>query len=436
VNRVTSLHAQRGHLLIILAVALAARLLVFGYLYVLQGGSPADIGGGDQTGYMAMAHYVNASGDLSADLFMARGSLLPMIAGVLYRLVGEEPFVVIALHILVGTITCALVYHLAAITGFSTRVAFLAGLVAALEPALVTNNVLFLTETLFNFFFVLGLIWLVYLVERPSWDKALLSGVLIGLATLTRPTTLVFPVVTLIVLLCARVRRWWRYVVPHVVIFLVFVGAIVFRNWYYNGIVAFSTEGEWTLLFVRAVASERRATGDPPHVIYARYIQEIERRLGHEVPETIESPSSAIWSYFQPATPETFRVISEMAWEKNLAYPFWYVANIPVGLVRFFAMDRAIPLPIPIQWGINIVTLALAGWGVWTMWRSPERRQALLLLGVSILYVIGITVAVATAALSVRHRLPATIPLLILAAQGLDALWERWRERTIWTKAT
>jgi 4-amino-4-deoxy-L-arabinose transferase-like glycosyltransferase len=85
---------------------------------------------------------------------------------------------------------------------FGARTGLLAGLVAALNPALITHSHLLWSETLFGLLVTTGLLGGVWLARRPSWALAGASGVVFGLAALTREVALVTAGV------CVAWRAW------------------------------------------------------------------------------------------------------------------------------------------------------------------------------------------------------------------------------------
>ena len=420
---------SRRHLLIVIGVALVLRLAVFGLIYGVRHAGPGDLGGGDAPAYMAMAHYIYATGAMSNTLFLPRPPLFPALAALLYSFTGENVWGPIVLNFVMGVLTCAVIYQLARAVGQSPRWALIAGLIAAVYPAMLLSSVSFLTEAPFLLFYALALLLLARFIAAPNWRDLLLAAATLACATLTRLITLALPallVILLFALIARRDRRWVQYAAVFVFISALPWAVLTFRSWYYNGIATPSTTGQWVLLFMRATSSERRVTGEAAPVIYARYIQEIERRLGHTVPPLDSIKPEAIWGYFQP-TPEMQTVISQMAIEKNLAYPQWYILNSFYGLYRIFLMGDEAIMPLAIHIPLQLAFVLLACVGLWQTWRR-DRRFAWL-LGLPALFALGTTIALETAVLDTRHGLPVALPMCVLAAQGIAFAWARWQAR-------
>jgi 4-amino-4-deoxy-L-arabinose transferase-like glycosyltransferase len=406
------------HMLIILVVAIGLRLPLFLNLYLIQGRDIALTCGGDPGAYMGMAQHVYLYGNVSDTLFLPRAFLFPALAGILYHVTGQSPLAIIFLNILINTLTCLAIYRLAQAVGLSSRLSLAAGLIAALYPAMISSSICYMTDALMAFFFALSLLLFARFLNRPNWLDLLLATATLDCANLTRSAMILLPF--LLVLFVIWRTRMWRYALVFLFVAMLPLGLLTFRNWYYGHIPTFSTQGQWMLLFMRATSSERRATGDDPGVIYARYIQEIERRLGHEVPPLESIPTERIWKYLQPS-PEEYAVISDMAIKENLRYPVWYVLNTFYGLYLILVKAPEVTL-LPsllsdvLHFGF-VVLACLGGWGFW----KHGRRWALLFGSVA-LATIGLTIALETAVVNTRHGLAGALVMFILAARGIEAV--------------
>src|SRR5262249_42650780 len=229
----------------------------------------------------------------------------------------------------------------------SGRLALIAGLIAAVYPSMLMASISYMTEAFFCFYFALALLLMARFLIDSRWRDLLLSAAVLALATLSRAVTLPLPF-PLALLIIRRSKAWQVKLLTYLMIAFLPIGVLTFRNWVYDGIASPSTESAWMLLFMRAASSERRVTDEDPTAIYARYVREIEQRLGN--PEAQNIPANSILSYFQP-TPAMHSVISQMAIEKNLKYPVWYILNGFYGLYLvlfrsdFIAISPLVLLP-------------------------------------------------------------------------------------------
>ena len=109
---------------------------------------------------------------------------------------------------LLDSITCLMIMVLGRRI-FPTN-SWLFGFLAAVWPNLIMHSAMLLTDTLFIFFFTTFLLSFVWLLEKQKMSYALMVGVMLGLATMTRPVTQFFilltPVLVPILLICAKAR--------------------------------------------------------------------------------------------------------------------------------------------------------------------------------------------------------------------------------------
>jgi 4-amino-4-deoxy-L-arabinose transferase-like glycosyltransferase len=119
------------------------------------------------------------------------------------------------LHVLLGVATVLLVWRLGATAGsilgatagsrFGATAglsssAVLAALLIALDPILLAQSALVMTETLATFLTTAGLAALVWTTRRPTAFRAMLAGVTLGLGVLCRPTLLLWALAVAVVL--------------------------------------------------------------------------------------------------------------------------------------------------------------------------------------------------------------------------------------------
>ena len=195
--------------LVIVAIALIVRLAA------LTAWSNQDLRGThDQIGYFVLAQNVrlhhafsygqplrwaeepvlDAPGpyDPTAD----RAPLYPLVIAALWS--GDKPplLEVWLVQGIVGTLVAMLVYSMA-LEAFGFGAALVAGLAMALAPFTAFTTVLFLSETLFTFFLTASLwFW--------TRKKAVLAGIFLGAATLTRAVSL--PIIGVVLLLGLLVK--------------------------------------------------------------------------------------------------------------------------------------------------------------------------------------------------------------------------------------
>jgi 4-amino-4-deoxy-L-arabinose transferase-like glycosyltransferase len=116
----------------------------------------------------------------------------PLLLAGLYGL-GLGPISMLWLHVLFAALTAWIVYRLALHFGASERVGLMAVALYLVYPPLWKSNLVLGSETLFILLFLGSLTLFLRAMKGGGLAVYGISGVLLGLATLTRPVTLVFP---------------------------------------------------------------------------------------------------------------------------------------------------------------------------------------------------------------------------------------------------
>ncbi len=111
------------------------------------------------------------------------------------------------LHVALGVATVVLTYWLALHWGLGRWSPLPAALVAV-DPVLLIHSALVMTETLASFLAVAALLATTRCAERPTAGRAALSGAIMALAVLSRPTFLVWMALTILLMPLAADR--WR----------------------------------------------------------------------------------------------------------------------------------------------------------------------------------------------------------------------------------
>ena len=146
-----------------------------------------------------------------------------------FSLLLEPQYAIALLHWALGLATVFLAFDLFQRIGGSKRMAALAGLLVAIDPILLAQSRLVMTETLAAFFAIL-LLWLLVRVKplvKASRQRAAYFGVgaVIGVASLCRPAFLVFAALIFAMLVICELRRKITWFCP--VIFLFGVGLVL-----------------------------------------------------------------------------------------------------------------------------------------------------------------------------------------------------------------
>jgi 4-amino-4-deoxy-L-arabinose transferase-like glycosyltransferase len=134
-----------------------------------------------------------------------RAPLWPALIALVYGVLGPHDHIVRLLLSIVGSTTCVLIYCFAKDL-FGRRVGLCIGLLATIYPFLFIYDGWLYSESVYTFL-LLAFCYALYHQQRtPRWSLAVLSGILLGLLSLTRPNGL------LILSLCIvwAVALGWR----------------------------------------------------------------------------------------------------------------------------------------------------------------------------------------------------------------------------------
>jgi 4-amino-4-deoxy-L-arabinose transferase-like glycosyltransferase len=125
--------------------------------------------------------------DMSGNPFTVLTPLYPLLIGILYRLIPAMDIETVArLVSLAGASTAVVAFYWLLRARYSLRLSFTAALLFALLPLRVWSGFWALSEGLYVGLVMLGVV-LLFRPLRSYWLSAVLGGVLLGLAYLTRP---------------------------------------------------------------------------------------------------------------------------------------------------------------------------------------------------------------------------------------------------------
>ena len=134
-----------------------------------------------------------ASGDLWAKAPFFRAPLYPFFLTLLIKIFGEDLYFLRIVQILIGSLSCVLIYLLARRL-FNSRVALLASLFACFYAPFIFYEAEF-QDTFLIIFLDILLVYLLFLAQKkPSLFRFFLSGIILGLSAIARPNILLFAV--------------------------------------------------------------------------------------------------------------------------------------------------------------------------------------------------------------------------------------------------
>jgi 4-amino-4-deoxy-L-arabinose transferase-like glycosyltransferase len=188
----------------------------------------------------------------------ARTPLYPLFIASIYWIGGQNTILIVAAQIVLGALTVLLCYHLGRKV-FSRPVALLGAFLLAASMESITSAYYVLTETLFSFVFLAGMIaWVNGFQGRNKFWLAA-AAVLMGLSSLCRPVALYFPVILAFGLLLDRgIRRRGRMLNAALFLSLYLLSLFpwIVRNLSVVGSPTISTKSSYNLLFFEAASLE------------------------------------------------------------------------------------------------------------------------------------------------------------------------------------
>lgn len=348
--------------------------------------------------------------------YVVRMPGFPLLLAAGMKLLGSNSLALRFLLAGVGTVACGLVYKLGADL-FDASVGLIAAALAAVSPPMVVFSVLFLSETLFAAALLASLILLARIV-RPHVNQssssrilAFAAGAACGFATLVRPTWLLIgPVfVALYVALHKeghdKEARFFRKSRISACASLLLGLAITLlpwaiRNWRVTDHFVLTTLWAGPSLY----------DGLNPDATGASDMSFIE--------------GDGLYAHMSEY--DVDQHYRSAAWKFAMEHPGHAVALAFKKLGRFWN-----PFPNAeqfgqwyVQWGIALYFLPLLIFAIIGCWKTKRQFWLWFLPAAPILYFSAVhTVFVG----SLRYRLPAEYPMLVLAAVGLSSLWSRVR---------
>ena len=397
-------------LLIVMTVALILRV---GAAAVLQFQLDKQPGrqfliAGDATGYWTLGEQL-ANGK-SFELYVPPRRIMrtpgfPWVLSLGMRMFGDDIIYIRLMLALVGTAACGLVFWLGKEL-VDPETGVIAAGVAAISPAFVGFTPLILSETLFAATMLLSLIAVAKLLNlnqqnqqasRQRYLWAFLAGVLVGIATLVRPSwLLVGPGCAFLYWALAQRNRHGFCLAAMLCLGLaVSLAPWTIRNYRLTGHIVPTTLWVGPSLYD---GMNPQATGDSDMAFVER--DGVYQRM----------------SEF-----DADRYYRDAAWKYAAAHPARIVQLAGIKLARYWspwpnaAQFRTWYLMIPLALFFAAIMLAAIRGG----WLSRDRFWLCLLTAGPIVYFAGIHALFIG---SIRYRLPAEYPLLVLTAIGIRSL--------------
>jgi len=365
--------------------------------------------------YLALARdpaagYLDAASPLFS-LGLFRTPVYPVAAAVVLRAFGGQVAAVIAAQIALGALTVALVAALGSLLA-GERAGRWAALVFALDPIPVLYGTVFQPETLFTALLVAAALLWTRALRTGGTGPAAATGVLLGLAVLTRPVGVALPVaLAAVALLASPAVPRTRVVAAMGAACLLVTSAWIARNAVMTGTPMLTTVSSINLIDFRAAPALARAEGLTWDEARRRLAARVEARSGPDEGR-LDRARNAV----------ALRVLRD--------HPLAAGADFVEGLVRLFAgsgltalsalVGDPDPESLSSAWKWPVLTVLLA-WmvalyiAVLLGLRSLLRRGARLEVGVCAAFILALALVAAGPSASTRFRVPLVPFLAVLA---------------------
>ncbi len=323
------------------------------------------------------------------------------------------PWSVATLHVVLGTLSVLLVWILAQKWRLG-RWSYLTAIMVACDPILLNQSTEVMTETLATFLAVAGLLALTRFDHFPSGKSALLAGIVLGLATLCRPTFLVWTVLVAVRTVAHGERRLGvKHASLILVGFLVVLAPWVIRNQRAMGRPVLATthggytlllgnnphfydhlrRGRWTrvwdareLLPMLEQSAKRNTSGsldeqqdagqggvEHREIVADRRLYELGKEAIREDPSMFAYASLVrFWRFWSPLPNRLSDNESPARTLARWTIAFWYTGVFMIALAGLFRLGRRAAAP-PWVWGFLCV---LAMTAVHTVFWSNMRMRA------------------------------------------------------------
>ncbi len=368
----------------------------------------------DAAGYDGMARFFAEQGVMKIEFFWQQ-FFYPLFLSVVYRLSGSSILVAKLIQILLGSVTCVLVYILARRI-FDLRSAVAAGLMMAFYGPLIFHEVDLIPAGWVTFWTVVIMLVLLEVRRRktPIWFAAF--GLCGGLCVITRPNFLPFLAAASVWLIWSLLREESRRSRALLTIMPAVFGfcAIVLP------VSAVNTEVTGKFGFLPASGGLNMYIGNHPDFDAATVRPGISWKKIIDLPSQhdVENDMWASQKYFYNAAFENIRSKPKrfLAGLRNKTMHLLSSREMP-GNVDVYLFRRFSPLLAALIWKAGpfgfpfVILLPLAAVGLLWKWRQAWPVIPLFLL----LYAPTIILA----HIESRYRMPLIVPMAIMAGAGL-----------------
>ncbi len=246
--------------LLLVSLSLLIRLLI--YFYVLQA-EPLKFALKDVDGYLNIAQNLLDQGiysrEPSAPYYqdLTRPPVYPILLVTLLKITSFNGPIIIFLQTVIGSLLSGFLFLSGIEFGLGKKISTILGVILAFDPIIVLSGHYLLTETIFLFFWILGILFFLKFIKKNRVGFLLISAFFFGFSALTRPVVLYYPLLLiplLLVLPLNTLTKKLRYSAGFLIVFLLLITPWMLRNQIVGGVFSLSTIPDINLYFYRAKA--------------------------------------------------------------------------------------------------------------------------------------------------------------------------------------
>lgn len=280
VKGITTYCHTNKNIIIVALLALMIRLIIF---FAIKPWDPAVVQNrilvSDAVYYQELALGILSSGNFH-DFWIFRTPGFPVFAALIYFLVGIKLWVVLLAQVFINVIAGLLVYTIGKEL-FNRQIAIVAAGIFFFDPHVILYSLSFLSDTLFVALFVGTIAAFIIGLKRNRVGCFVAGGFLLGIAALTKPIIQFFPVVVLVLLLCARtitVKKKAIYFIGFTTVFLLIIFPWLWRNYTSYQYFGLSNVGDYHIMML-AHMTERQKAERPEAIREGKDKQEFDGRF-------------------------------------------------------------------------------------------------------------------------------------------------------------
>jgi 4-amino-4-deoxy-L-arabinose transferase-like glycosyltransferase len=216
----------------------------------------------DATGYHQTALAILSDKSLEGvSAFRTPG--YPVFVALLYGISWKSVWFVLLIQVFLNLVSVFLVYKIASET-FTRSIGLLSAFLFAVDMHQAFFAVTLLTDTLFVFLFLATVWFLVKSIKEGRFHVLCYSALILGVATLVRPISFLFPVVIVVFVFLARsllLKTKVLYALAFILIFCASISPWLFHNYSKYGVAQLSSITGYNTLYYNTAYTEVYRTG-------------------------------------------------------------------------------------------------------------------------------------------------------------------------------